>query len=104
MTIELVKKVKKSRRYSPQQKYQIVKMWREGAKDANKIAEEYNIHLTTLYYWAKQIEAGAEHFLNKKRDQKVDRQVKTLNTEIDNLKEVIVTQALELTLLKKEQR
>lgn len=103
MAIELLpSKDRPPKRYTPEQKIKILKEW-EDSFDWKGVAEKYNIHPSSLYNWKKQFDAGKETFLGPKTP-KVEKKIKALEQEISKLKEVIVQQASELSLLKKSRR
>jgi transposase-like protein len=102
-TITAVEPSEKQRRYTPQQKFKICRE-AEEAKDFGLIAKKYNIHLSTIYDWRVAIANDSEKFLNKPAVVRTEREITRLRRELEELKEVIVSQSQEIFLLKKEQR
>jgi len=90
---------RKSRRFTPQKKLQILKEW-EQTGNAMEIAEKYQIHPQTLYRWKKALEQWVQTFLSGKR-QKGDPRIRQLEKENKKLKEALVEQTKELMFLKK---
>ena len=100
MSVQLITESRKrSKRFTPQQKLQILKEW-ELSGNGIEIARRYQIHPHTLYRWRKALEQGAETFLSGKRP-KVDPRIKELEEENRKLKEALAIQTQELMLLKK---
>jgi len=101
MSVQLITQdQRKARRFSPQQKLQILKEWeREGC--GIEIAQKYQIHPHTLYRWKKLLEQGAETFLRGTRP-RIDPYLRRLEKENQKLKEALALQTQELMLLKKE--
>ncbi len=100
MSVQLITESRKrSKRFTPQQKLQILKEW-ELSGNGIEIARGYKIHPHTLYRWRKALEQGAETFLSGKRP-KVDPRIKELEEENRKLKEALAIQTQELMLLKK---
>jgi transposase-like protein len=99
MSVQLItQSQRKARRFSPQQKLQILKEWeREG--NGVEIAQKYQLHPHTLYRWKKLLEQGAETFL---RGTRIDPYLRRLEKENQKLKEALALQTQELMLLKKE--
>ena len=64
------------------------------------VAEKHQIHPMTLYRWKRALQRGAETFLSGKRP-KIDPQLRRLQLENQQLKEVLAIQTQELMLLKK---
>jgi len=91
------------RKYTQKQKFDIVKE-AQDMKDFVTVAKKYNVDHTTVYKWRQAINKQPEKFLARKKDVKRDREVHGLKNEIDELKDVIVGQAKEIELLKKERR
>ena len=90
----------KIRRFSPQQKLQILKEW-ELSENGVAVAQEHQIHPITLYRWKRSLRRGAETFLGGKRP-KTDPRLRKLEQENQRLKEVFALQTQELMLLKKK--
>jgi transposase-like protein len=90
---------RKRRRFTPQQKLQILKEW-ELSGNGVEVAEKHQIHPITLYRWKKALNKGAQTFLSGKRP-KADPRNKELEQENIKLKEVLALQTQELMLLKK---
>jgi len=90
---------RKGRRFSPQQKLQILKEW-ELSGNGVEIAQRHQLHPMTLYRWRKALQRGAETFLSGKRPRK-DTRIKELEAENQKLKEALACQTQELMLLKK---
>jgi len=66
MSVELItQNQKKTRKFSPRKKLQILKEW-ERSGDGIQVAEKYQIHPATLYRWKKALEQGAEIILKGK--------------------------------------
>ena len=100
MSIQLIShKQRKGRRFTPQQKLQILKEW-EMSGNGVEIAQRYQLHPMTLYRWRKALQRGAETFLSGKRPRK-DTRIKELEEENRKLKEALTCQTQELMLLKK---
>jgi transposase-like protein len=91
---------KKERRFSPQQKLQVLKEW-EATSNGIEVAQKYQIHPQTLYRWKKALEQGAQLFLSGKRP-RLDPRIRKLEKENQKLKEALALQTQELMLLKKE--
>jgi transposase len=89
----------KTKRFTPQQKLQILKEW-ELSGNGVAVAEKHQIHPITLYRWKRALQRGAETFLSGKRP-KTDPQLRRLQLENHQLKEVLAIQTQELMLLKK---
>jgi len=70
---------RKGRRFTPQQKLQILKEW-ELTGNGAEVAEKHRIHPQTLYRWRKALEQGAQTFLSGKR-RRVDPRIKELEEE-----------------------
>jgi len=101
MSVQLIpKEQKKNKKYTPQQKLQILKEW-ERTGNGIQVAEKYQIHPQTLYRWKKALEQGVEIFLSGKKP-KIDPRLKKLEQENRKLKEALALQTQELMLLKKE--
>ena len=90
----------KIRRFTPQQKLQILKEW-ERTGNGIEVAQKYQIHPHTLYRWKKLLEQGAETLLRGTRP-RMDPYLRKLEKENQKLKEVLSLQTQELMLLKKE--
>ena len=90
---------RKGRRFTPQQKLQILKEWELSGNGA-EVAERHQIHPQTLYRWRKALEQGAETFLSGKH-RRMNPRIKELEEENRKLKEALTTQTQELMLLKK---
>ena len=100
MSVQLIPdSQRKGRRFSPQQKLQIIKEW-ELTGNGVEIAQKYQLHSMTLYRWRKALQRGAETFLGGKRPRKGAR-IKELEEENRKLKEALACQTQELMLLKK---
>jgi transposase-like protein len=100
MSVQLIPIDKrKGRRFSPQQKLQILKEW-EQTGNGVAVAKKHQIHPQTLYRWKKAMDRGAEIFLGSKCP-KVDPRIKQLERENQHLKEALTIQTQELMLLKK---
>ena len=100
MSVQLIPvNQRKGRRFTPQQKLQILKEW-ELTGNGVVVAEKYQIHPQTLYRWRKALEQGAQTFLSGKRP-KVDPRIRQLEEENYKLKEALTIQTQELMLLKK---
>ena len=91
---------KKRRRFTPQQKLEILKEW-EATGNGVEVAQRHGIHPMTLYRWRKRLEQGAAEFLKGARS-KVDPRIRELERENAKLKEALALQAQELMLLKKK--
>jgi len=100
MTIEL--KPNRKRRFTSQQKFEILVEWEE-CKDIQLICDKYGLHHTTIYRWKARFEAGKNHFLGPNNPH-FEAKIKLLRDEINKLKEVVVQQAYEITLLKKSMK
>ena len=101
MSVQLItSEQRKTRRFTPQQKVQILKEW-ERTGNGVEVAQKYQIHAGTLYRWKKALEQGAQIFLSGKKP-KVDPRLKKLEEENRKLKEALALQTQELMLLKKE--
>jgi transposase-like protein len=90
---------RKGRRFTPQQKLQILKEW-ELSGNGVEVARKYQVHPQTLYRWRKALEQGAETFLSGRRG-RIHPRIKELEEENRKLKEVLAIQTQELMLLKK---
>ena len=90
---------RKARRFTPQQKLQILKEW-ELTGNGVEVAQKHQIHPMNLYRWGKALQQGAQTFLSGKRPQK-DVRIKELEEESRKLKEALACQTQELMLLKK---
>jgi len=101
MSVQLITpNQRKARRFSPQQKLQILKEWeREG--NGIEIAQKYQLHPHTLYRWKKLLEQGAVTFPRGTRP-RVDPYLRKLEKENQKPKEALALQTQELMLLKKE--
>lgn len=88
-----------AKRFTPQQKLQVLKEW-ELSGNGVAVAEKHQIHPMTLYRWKRALQRGAETFLSGKRS-KIDPQLRRLQQENQQLKEVLAIQTQELMLLKK---
>lgn len=89
-----------AKRFAPHQKLQIIKEW-ELSGNGVAVAEKHQIHPMTLYRWKRALQRGAETFLSGKRP-KIDPQLRRLQLENQQLKEVLAIQTQELMLLKKK--
>lgn len=100
MSVQLIPtNQRKRRRFTPQQKLQILKEW-ELTGNGVEVAQKHQIHPHTLYRWRRALEQGAETFLSGKRP-RTDPRVKQLEEENRKLKEALTIQTQELMLLKK---
>jgi len=90
---------RKARRFTPQQKFQILKEW-ELTGNGVAVAEKHQVHPQSLYRWRKALELGAETFLSGKR-RRIDPRIRELERENQKLKEALTIQTQELMLLKK---
>ncbi len=90
---------RKARRFTPQQKLQILKEW-ELTGNGVEVAQKHQIHPLTLSRWRKALQQGAQTFLSGKRPKK-DGRIKELEEENRKLKEALACQTQELMLLKK---
>jgi len=100
MSVQLItENRKRAKRFTPQQKLQILKEW-ELSGNGIEVARKYQIHPHTLYRWRKALEQGAETFLSGKR-RRVDPRIRELEEENRKLKEALAIQTQELMLLKK---
>jgi transposase-like protein len=100
MSVQLIPvNQRKARRFTPQQKLQILKEW-ELTGNGVEVAQRYQIHPLTLHRWRKALQQGAQTFLSGKRPQK-DVRIKELEEESRKLKEALACQTQELMLLKK---
>jgi transposase-like protein len=101
MSVQLIPQETKARRkFTPQQKLQILKEW-EGTGNGIEVAQKHQIHPQTLYRWKKALEQGAQLFLSGKKPH-IDPRVRQLERENHKLKEALALQTQELMLLKKE--
>jgi transposase-like protein len=101
MSVQLIpQEPKVRRRFTPQQKLQILKEW-EATGNGIEVAQKNQIHPQTLYRWKKALEQGAQVFLSGKKA-RVDPRVRKLEKENQKLKEALALQTQELMLLKKE--
>ena len=101
MSVQLIPVTqRRRRRFTPQQKLQIIKEW-ELTGDGVTVAQNHQIHPNTLYRWRKKLEQGAETFLRGKRP-RVDPRIRQLEEENRKLKEALTIQTQELMLLKKK--
>ena len=100
MSVQLIPtNQRKRRRFTPQQKLQILKEW-ELIGNGVAIAQKHQIHPHTLYRWRRALEQGAETFLSGKRP-RTDPRIRQLEEENQKLKEALTIQTQELMLLKK---
>ena len=91
MSVQLITVDKrKGRRFTPQQKLQILKEWELSGNGA-EVAERHQIHPQTLYRWRKALEQGAETFLSGIR-RRMNPRIKELEEENRKLKEALTTQ------------
>jgi len=101
MSVQLLTPVRqRSKRYSPQQKLQVLREW-ERSGNGVEIAEKYQIHPQSLYRWRRALEQGAQAFLGGRKP-KLDPRIRKLEKENQRLKEALALQTQELMLLKKE--
>ena len=99
MSAQLIPAAAPAKRFVPQQKLQILKEW-ELSGNGVAVAEKHQIHPMTLYRWKRALQRGAETFLSGKRPE-IDPQLRRLQLENQQLKEVLAIQTQELMLLKK---
>ena len=100
MSVQLIPvNQRKARRFTPQQKLQILKEW-ELTGNGVGVAQKHQIHPMTLYRWGKALQQGAQSFLSGKRPKK-DAHTRELEEENRKLKEALACQTQELMLLKK---
>jgi len=100
MSVQLIPvNQRKARRFTPQQKLQILKEW-ELTGNGVEVAQKHQIHPLTLSRWRKALQQGAQMFLSGKRPKK-DARIKELEEENRKLKEALACQTQELMLLKK---
>jgi transposase-like protein len=89
MSVQLIpNNQRKGRRFSPQQKLQILKGW-ELSGNCLEIAQRYQLHPMTLYRWRKALQRGAETFLSGKRPRK-DARIKELEEENRKLNSTVI--------------
>jgi transposase-like protein len=70
MSVQLIPvNQRKARRFTPQQKLQILKEW-ELTGNGVEVAQKHQIHPMTLYRWGKALQQGAQSFLSGKRPKK----------------------------------
>jgi len=80
MSVQLIVPTRrKARRFTPQQKLQVLREW-ERSGNGVEVAEKYQIHPQTLYRWRKALEQGAQAFLSGKKT-RVDPRIKKLERE-----------------------
>ena len=107
MTVKLLNKSEESnpiinnrlRKYRAQDKYNII-MEAEDLKDYISISKKYNLDVSTLYKWKKQITTDEYEFKRKDYTRKENQEIDRLKLEIERLKETIVTLANEITSLR----
>ena len=100
MSVQLIPvNQRKARRFTPQQKLQILKEW-ELTGNGVEVVEKHQIHPLTLSRWRKALQQGAQTFLSGKRPKK-DGRIKELKKENRKLKEALACQTQELMLIKK---
>ena len=100
MSLQLVGRTRrKARRFTPQQKLQILREWERSGNGA-EVAEKYQNHPQALYRWRKALEQGTQAFLSGKKT-RVDPRIKRLEKENQTLKEALALQTQELMLLRK---
>lgn len=90
-------------KFTPEQKEKIVEEWK-GGLTAKLVGEKYNIHPATVSRWSRQLKAGREVFLKGGNISQSIQEVRKLKKDIENLRDVIVSQAHEITLLKKSMK
>jgi transposase-like protein len=88
------------RRFSSQQKLEILRAW-ERTGNGVAVSREYGIPAARLYRWKKQLEHGADEYLRSGRPKR-DIQLRELERENQRLKETVASQAQELMLVKKK--
>lgn len=101
MVAEL-KKIESRRIWTIDQKIEILEELKKVGS-VKKICDKYDLHPTTIGRWKRQAEAGNKHFLGPKNP-KFNQKIKNLESEIEKLRDVIVSQAHEINLLKKNRK
>lgn len=98
MTAEL-KPIEKARKWTVNQKKMIIdELKREGS--VKTVCAKYSLHQSTIARWRRQAEEGENHFLGPKNPQ-FNQKIKKLEVELEQMRDVIVSQAHEIALLKK---
>ena len=70
MSVQLIPVTqRKARRFTPQQKLQILKEW-ELTGNGLEVAKKHQIHPMTLYRWSKALKQGAQSFFEWQASQK----------------------------------
>ena len=94
------------KRYTAEEKMQILREILEDGKSISQTAEKYGVHPNNVMSWRKQlIEGGAQTFRIKRTDisgKAEERKVEALYDKIKQKDEVIAELAEELLVLKKK--
>jgi transposase-like protein len=97
---------KKRRKFSPEEKFTIVKQVLSKAKTVSEISEEFGIHPNLYYRWQSEFfESALEGLKEKSRGRSrsaEDREKQRMADEIQRMKDVITEIASENIVLKKK--
>jgi transposase len=97
---------KKRRKFSPEEKYTIVKQVLSKAKTVSEITDEYGIHPNLYYRWQGDFFEGALNGFKEKSQGRTrsaeDREKQKMQGEIDRMKNVIAEIASDNIELKKK--
>jgi transposase-like protein len=99
-------KMDERKRYTAEEKTQIVREVLEDGKNVSEVAEKYGIHPNNIFKWRKQLFEGAPSLFETKRPDisaKADeRKMAALEEKLKAKDEVIAELAAELLALKKK--
>lgn len=97
---------KKRRRFSPEEKFNIVKQVLSKAKTVTEISDEFDIHPNQYYKWQNEFfEAALDGFKEKSKGRTKaaeDREKQRLESDINRMKDVIAEVVSENIELKKK--
>jgi transposase-like protein len=97
---------KKRRRFTPEEKFNIVKQVLSKARTVSEITEEYGVHSNQYYRWQREFFESAlngfkEKSLGRARAAE-DREKKRMESEIQRMKDVIAEVVSENIVIKKK--
>ena len=90
------------RRFTPEEKYQILQEGEYGNMSINEVCRRNGISTVTYYEWRKQAQFGMKEGLSDKRKHKKSHREHELEDEIKRLKNTIVEITQENVELKKK--
>ncbi|MDR2971466.1 MAG: transposase [Bacteroidales bacterium] len=95
----------KRKRYTAEEKMNVLREMQENGKTISQVAEQYGIHPNNIFKWRKQhLEMGVQGFKTTRNDissKAKDRKIAALENKIKHKDEIIAELAGELLELKK---